>query len=58
MPIVADAQSSTKPHKAVSTAADPNGARLNKADHYARGKAGACAQLERDDHRRFPELAK
>jgi hypothetical protein len=56
--IVADAQSSTKPHKAVLAAADPNRARLNNADHYARAKAGASAQLEGDDNRRFRSQAK
>jgi hypothetical protein len=59
--ILADAQTSTKPHKATPPAARRNGRRLNNADHYARGKAFRFAELaaaktpfgsEKNDHLR------
>jgi hypothetical protein len=46
--ILTDAQSSTKPHKAVTAEARRSGERLNKADQYARARPRRFAQLKDD----------
>src|ERR1700754_4488147 len=46
--ILTDAQSSTKPHKAVAAEARHSGVRLNKADQYARARPRRFAQLKGD----------